>query len=661
MNRFGLKWRLGLIAAIPFLFFAGVSLKNSLQAFSSFQSARESHENILLVEALSQLVHVSQIERGKSALFLNGGLPLSDFEMQGRETDKKIHELESRIKMSGLVQAEQKIFFDKLKRYPVLRNEIGEKKIEASDAIKAYTELVGFLLKKELYVAQVTNLAEPRSALYSLVVLEEAKESGGKLRAQIAAVLTKNVPISEEKFSTLVNLKGRVDGNLESPALEVSDEGSKRLTEFKNLQEWQEVNLVYKRVLTQADKGQYNFDPKQFFATITTTLNKINEIVQNQARFAVSKVELVQKEAKVALWWNLGFLFLTFVILSWLSVSTIQNLSKTLHEIVKQLQSGSKDVASAADVISSASVQLSESTTEQAAALQETVTSVDEINSMVSKNAEATTMSLEFSQKSLMATSEGKTAMEEMIEAIGRIRFCNTELMDQVKDSNLKFSEIVKVILEIGSKTKVINEIVFQTKLLSFNASVEAARAGEHGKGFSVVAQEVGNLALMSGKASLEISSLLKESVEKVESIVEETKLKMAQLASISEKEIKKGTDTAEKCGAALQEILQNVSSVNSVVSEISTASQEQAKGVEEVTKAMRQIEQVTHLNENGAQQASESAVQLNTQAVSLDSVVGRLVALVNGAQSSGQAATTVHFAEPLNEEQPLHSLKQIS
>jgi methyl-accepting chemotaxis protein len=86
--------------------------------------------------------------------------------------------------------------------------------------------------------------------------------------------------------------------------------------------------------------------------------------------------------------------------------------------------------------------------------------------------------------------------------------------------SNDEISSIVKVIAEIGDKTKVINDIVFQTKLLSFNASVEAARAGEQGKGFAVVAEEVGNLATMSGKAAEEISSMLGDSMGKVELIV---------------------------------------------------------------------------------------------------------------------------------------------
>lgn len=102
-----------------------------------------------------------------------------------------------------------------------------------------------------------------------------------------------------------------------------------------------------------------------------------------------------------------------------------------------------------------------------------------------------------------------------MIHSITEISESNDRIMSQVADGNRKISEIVQVISEIGNKTKVINDIVFQTKLLSFNASVEAARAGEHGKGFAVVAEEVGNLAQMSGNAAKEISDMLNGSVSR--------------------------------------------------------------------------------------------------------------------------------------------------
>lgn len=117
-----------------------------------------------------------------------------------------------------------------------------------------------------------------------------------------------------------------------------------------------------------------------------------------------------------------------------------------------------------------------------------------------------------------------------MITAIEDIHKSNQNMMMSVEKSNANIEEIIQVIHEISNKTKVINEIVFQTKLLSFNASVEAARAGEQGKGFSVVAEEIGSLAAMSGNAAQEISAMLTESTTKVEKIVNTTKSEVGAL-----------------------------------------------------------------------------------------------------------------------------------
>ena len=99
--------------------------------------------------------------------------------------------------------------------------------------------------------------------------------------------------------------------------------------------------------------------------------------------------------------------------------------------------------------------------------------------------------------------------------------------MEEIKKSNEKIQEVVEIIQEIEEKTKAIDEIVFQTKLLSFNASVEAERAGEHGRGFSVVAQEVGNLAQLSGKSASGINEILGESIKRVKSISHDNSVKV--------------------------------------------------------------------------------------------------------------------------------------
>lgn len=318
---------------------------------------------------------------------------------------------------------------------------------------------------------------------------------------------------------------------------------------------------------------------------------------------------------------------ISLILAIWFGVST----SKSINAIIKKMAENSSQVSDASTRIASSSTQLSESATEQAAALQETVAAVDEISAMVEKNAEAANRSKDVSQQSREAAEKGRRTVENMMTAIADIDHSNDEISQQMDSSNRELSEITKLISDIGSKTKVINEIVFQTKLLSFNASVEAARAGEYGKGFAVVAEEVGNLAQMSGNAAKEISTLLEESIRKVESIVGETKSRVERLMNTSKDKVRQGSETAKQCNEALDEILVNVQNVDSLVSEIAVASTEQSTGIREISKAVGQMEQVTQQNTSVSQSSSVSAEQLKAQASSLNSIVEELARVVQG------------------------------
>ncbi len=144
-------------------------------------------------------------------------------------------------------------------------------------------------------------------------------------------------------------------------------------------------------------------------------------------------------------------------------------------------------------------------------------------------------------------SSSDENSIESLVGSIQDLNKGNETIIGEVKRSTDQMKEIVTVISEIGAKTKVINDIVFQTKLLSFNASVEAARAGEQGKGFAVVAEEVGNLAHMSGQAAREITTMLDESIRKVNSISSETQKSLSGLVEANEAQIKRSLRQAQE------------------------------------------------------------------------------------------------------------------
>lgn len=317
------------------------------------------------------------------------------------------------------------------------------------------------------------------------------------------------------------------------------------------------------------------------------------------------------------------------------------SIAKSLKNIALILNRSSQEVSTASSQSASSATQLSEASTEQAASLQETMASVEEISAMVNQNADSAAKTQTAVSANQRVAEEGSLSVDDMLRAISDIKETNDDILTQMEVSNKEFSEIVKIISEIGEKTEVINEIVFQTKLLSFNASVEAARAGEHGKGFAVVAEEVGNLAQMSGNAAKEITDMLSDSIKKVNGIVESTKTRVDQLIETGKDKIAMGQSKAEKCRDALSKINQNAKSIAAMTTEIAHASKEQSQGIQEINKAISQLDQVTQQNSAVAQQSSTQAEQLNTEAISLSKAVNHLVLFVEGSQK--EYATTEH------------------
>ena len=306
----------------------------------------------------------------------------------------------------------------------------------------------------------------------------------------------------------------------------------------------------------------------------------------------------------------------------------------SLRSVATALTKTGDQVASSSTEIAGSSATLSQSTTEQAASLEETAAAIEQMTSMVAKNTENAKNTAMNSAESEKKAGEGRKVVERMMGSMEEIDQSNQEIMNQINHSNQELAEIVKVIQEIGNKTKVINDIVFQTKLLSFNASVEAARAGEHGKGFAVVAEEVGNLAQMSGNAAKEISEMLGGSIQKVEVIVQDTKIKVENLIAEGKRKTDAGVEVARQCGEVLDEIVSNVSNVSRMAVEISSASQEQSVGLSEINKAMNQLDQATQQNATTSEETASSAGQLSHQADSMQAAVVQLVKTIEGGSA---------------------------
>lgn len=312
------------------------------------------------------------------------------------------------------------------------------------------------------------------------------------------------------------------------------------------------------------------------------------------------------------------------IYLSIILTKPIVDSIETLRNICENLSQDSIDLTNTADV-------LSESAQSQANDLQSTVQAIDEISATIDQNTANAKNSAQVSESSLIVVETGKQVVGKMIDSMSAINKSNESLLLGVKNGNTKLEEIIKLILEIESKTKVINDIVFQTKLLSFNASVESARAGEHGKGFSVVAEEVGSLASVSGDSAKSISELLQQSIDRVQVIIKETQNEIAGISAEASRKVKIGQETADECGQVFEKILGDVSNVSRMVEDISVASVEQNTGMGEISKAMNRLNSGTEKSTEIANQSLDSAKKLNSRSETLRELVDVLHTSIHG------------------------------
>jgi methyl-accepting chemotaxis protein len=280
-------------------------------------------------------------------------------------------------------------------------------------------------------------------------------------------------------------------------------------------------------------------------------------------------------------------------------------------------------------------VAVARETDTEANSIRSTAASIDEIAATVQQNSENAKRTAAACKTNESRADQGKREVERTIAAMLRIEKSSGDVSEQVSASNRHMGEIVRMISEISTKTQVINDIVFQTKILAFNASVEAARAGANGKGFAVVAEEVGKLARMSGAAAADISTLLSENVSKVETIAKESEERVIRLMNEAKNTIAEGRARALACGGILDELLSSSREASLQVDSIATASEEQTCAVDHIRGTISQLDGSTQTNQQASKRLADSANQLKHEADTLAKIVSRMNEVTEGAKRS--------------------------
>ena len=471
--------------------------------------------------------------------------------------------------------------------------------------VASIAAVVGFLGIRNMSIIDGLAGRMYHNELMGLSYIKQADiDLGYLVRAQKNLILSSSV---EDRRKSMEQLKTREVEYLEnlkkSKPLFITKKGKELFAQVEKA--WEEYHPVHKQLIDIAMKEdliEKKASTELSMGVARQKIHALDDALMKLTRQKEAKAKDASEEA-AAIYASSRTLMIILSIAGFLAgivLGVIMTLSITrpIKRIIEGLWEGAEQVASATGQVSSASQQLAEGSSQQAASIEEVSSSMEEMSSMTKQNTGNANQANKLMRQTMDTVSQASLTMARL-----------TGSMAEISKSSEETSKIVKTI----------DEIAFQTNLLALNAAVEAARAGEAGAGFAVVADEVRNLAMRAAEAAKNTASLIEGTVKRV----------------------KEGSELVTKTDEEFRKVATDVSRSGELVGEITAATGEQAQGIEQINRAVSEMDKVVQQNAANAEESASASEEMNVQAEQMKGYVADLLSLVGGTDGSADIGNT--------------------
>lgn len=596
-----LRFKLAIMAMLPLSAFLFQAVIQSNQLIETISITEKMKKNMDAFNAVSNLIHELQKERGLSSLFASGGKVSEDLSKQVTITNDKLGSFSTHVSACRIDEKIKENSIHSLEILPDIRKKVSPG-ANAAEIRKQYTYMINEIIKVETAAANAPTTKGIGKVMTSMAIIEASKEACGIMRATLSSILAQKRAPDDEERNMLFNLKGIADSSLSSPALVLTKESNRKLDEFKKKKEWLEVDRVFWIVSQNTGQNIYDISGPDFFKIITVKINDLADLLHNELETALDKTEKVHAssllELQITVFLSM-FIFLILLTALFFISRSIRNpiyeairinseiaagdvskdvpdvlldrkdeigeLAVSMQKTVISLRDALKGVGKWIKTLAKSSAvltQISSKMADGAARTSDMSMAVSDSSSEMSIKTESAALKIDKASESITAISSSINIITQDMVNISSgaesARSVTIKAKEQAESVTAIMRGLEAAVLDIGKITGTISDISEQTNLLALNATIEAARAGESGKGFAVVASEVKGLAGQTAQATEDIRKRIEN--------------------------VQKSTEAATKDISRIEDVIKQV---NQTVSEISVSISRQAEMLSGISREM--------------------------------------------------------------------------